>query len=101
MEMILDKKDKKLPSLRKNDKLDYVYDHMIQDYYIDYYQNLSSKELDKEFNKDILTLTKALSKLPESERKNLIEILSNLIEFYIENKIEKELNNSIFKIMKF
>lgn len=101
MEIVLDKKDRTLESIEKKRKLDYWNDNLIQDYYINYYQNLSAKELDKEFNKDIRTLTKALSKLPDSERKAFIDVLSVVIEFYLENKIEKEIDHSLFKILKF
>jgi hypothetical protein len=101
MEMLLDKKDKTSNSIEKKKKLDYWNDSLIQDYYINYYQNLSVKQLDEEFNKDIRTLTKALSKLPDSERKAFVDILSRIIEFYLENKIEKEIDRSLFKILKF
>jgi len=101
MEMLLDRKDKTSNSTEKKKKLDYWNDSLIQDYYINYYQNLSIKELDEEFNKDIRTLTKALSKLPDSERKAFVNILSRVIEFYLENKIEKEIDRSLFKILKF
>jgi len=101
MEMLLDRKDKTSNSTEKKKKLDYWNDSLIQDYYINYYQNLSIKELDEEFNKDIRTLTKALSKLPDSERKAFVNILSRVIEFYLENKIEKEIDRSLFKIIKF
>jgi len=101
MEMLLDRKDKTSNSTEKKKKLDYWNDSLIQDYYINYYQNLSIKELDEEFNKDIRTLTKALSKLPDSERKAFVNILYRVIEFYLENKIEKEIDRSLFKILKF
>lgn len=101
MELVLNKNDRASDSVEKKRKFDYWNDNLIQDYYFNYYQNLSVKELDKEFNKDIRTLTKALSKLPVSERKAFIEILSRIIEFYLENKIEKEIDNSLFKILKF
>jgi len=101
MEMLLDKKDKISNSIEKKKKLDYWNDSLIQDYYINYYQNLSVKQLDEEFIKDIRTLTKALSKLPDSERKAFVDILSRIIEFYLENKIEKEIDQSLFKILKF
>lgn len=76
-------------------------DSLIENFYLDYYRNLSSKELDKEFNNDIKTLTTTLSKLDDTERKAFIELLSIFIEFYLENKIEKEIDNSLFKILKF
>ncbi len=76
-------------------------DILIQDFYLNYYQNLNSRELDKELNKDIKLLTDVLRKLPVSNRKGFILVLSKLIEFYLETKIEKEIDNSLFKILKF
>lgn|SRR5690554_5126344 len=98
MEMIFDKDKDMVTSKHRSD---YWKDSMVHNFYLDYYQSLSSKELDREFNKDINTLTKTLSKLSDSERKAFIEVLSRFIEFYLENKIEKEIDNSIFKILKF
>lgn len=71
------------------------------DFYLDYYQNLSSKELDEEFNRDIELLTRVLSKLPVSDRKAFAQLLSKFIEFYLENKVEKEIDSFLFKILKF
>ncbi len=77
-------------------------DSLLQDFYINYYyQNLNSKELDKEFNKDIKILTGVLVKLPFSERKVFIKILSKFIEFYLESKIEREIDKSFYKVLKF
>jgi len=76
-------------------------DDLISTYYSNYFVNLNSKQLDKEFNSDILMLVKALSKLPHNDRKALIEILARVIEFYIENKVEKEIEFSFNKILKF
>lgn len=87
--------------LTTSKKSDYWNDSLIQDFYLNYYQNLNSKELDREFNKDIKLLTDALSKLPTSERKAFIQVLSRFIEFYLENKIEREIDGSLFKILKF
>ncbi|NCU32959.1 MAG: hypothetical protein EOM23_08530 [Candidatus Moranbacteria bacterium] len=80
---------------------DFWSDSMVHNFYIDYYQNLSSKELDREFNNDIKSLTHVLSQLSVSERKAFIEVLSRFIEFYLETKIEKEIDNSFYKILKF
>ena len=77
----------------------YWNDSMIQDYYTDFYNSLSSKELDREFNEDLTVLTKHLNKIPDSQRKAFIDILSRYFEFYFESKIEKEINNSFFKIL--
>ncbi|MDP4226273.1 MAG: hypothetical protein Q8910_07825 [Bacteroidota bacterium] len=76
-------------------------DEIFQNYYKNHFNSLSSKQLDKEFSKDLNMLAKTLKKLPENERKTFIEILSKEIEFYIENKVEKELEFSINKILKF
>ena len=76
-------------------------DVLVRNYYSHYFQGLTSTELDKDFNKDIRTLTLALGKLPETERKALIKVLSRVIEFYLESKIEKEIDNSFSKLFKF
>jgi hypothetical protein len=81
--------------------LDFWKESMFQDFYIDYYQNLSSNELDREFNQNLQTLTRTLSKLSDSDRKAFIGLYSRFIEFYLENKIEKEINNAFNKILNF
>lgn len=97
MELTFDK-NKDLSTKKKSE---YRNDSLIEDFYLNYYHNLSSKELDREFNKDIKLLTDSLVKLPVSERKAFIQVLSNFIEFYLENKIEREIDDSLFKILKF
>lgn len=97
MELTFDK-NKDLSTKKKSE---YWNDSLIEDFYLNYYQNLNSKELDREFNKDIKLLTDSLVKLPVSERKAFIQVLSNFIEFYLENKIEREIDDSLFKILKF
>jgi len=76
-------------------------DDLISTYYSNYFENLNSKQLDKEFNSDLLRLVKTLSKLSDNDRKALIEVLARVIEFYIENKVEKEIEISFNKILKF
>ena len=76
-------------------------DELITTYYSNYFDNISSKQLEKEFNSDILKLVKTLSKLSENDRKALIDTLARVIEFYIENKVEKEIEFSFHKILKF
>ena len=44
-------------------------DVLVRNYYSHYFHNLTSKELDKDFNNDIRVLTQTLGKLPEKERK--------------------------------
>ena len=41
-----------------------------------------------------------LNKLSQKEKKAFINLFAQLIEFYIENKIEKELYKSFTKILK-
>lgn len=97
MELTFDK-NKDLSTKKKSE---YWNDSLIEDFYLNYYHNLNSKELDREFNKDIKMLTDSLVKLPASERKAFIQVLSRFIEFYLENKIEREIDDSLFKILKF
>ncbi len=97
MESIVRKGSK---SLRKINNLDFWGDSLIQNYYMDYYDNLSSKELDYEFREDIIKLSKTLRKLSDPDRKFFIEFLSKFFEFYLDKKIEKEIDNSFHKILK-
>lgn len=76
-------------------------DELITAYYSNYYENISSKQLDREFNSDIIKLVKTFSKLPDNERKAIINALARVIEFYVENKVEKEIEFSFHKLLKF
>jgi hypothetical protein len=73
---------------------------MVQNYYIDKLKNLDSKELDKEFNTALKLFASLLNKLSQKEKKAFINLFAQLIEFYIENKIEKELYKSFAKVLK-
>ena len=84
----------------KSNILKYWQDDLIHDYYINYYNNLSTKQLDLEFKKDIRNITNVLGKLSDSERKVFINFLSRLIEFYLNQKIEKEIDSSLSKLLK-
>ncbi len=75
-------------------------DELLTSYYHSYFNNLTSKQLDREFNNDISLLVKVLSKLSEEDRTRLIDTLSYLIEFYVENKVEKEMNLSFQQLLK-
>lgn len=97
MELTFDK-NKDLSTTKKSK---YWNDSLVQDFYLNYYHSLNSKELDEEFSKDIKLLTDTLVKLPTSERKIFIQVLSSFIEFYLENKIEREIDGSLLKILKF
>ncbi|MGF1670347.1 MAG: hypothetical protein ACFCU6_07860, partial [Balneolaceae bacterium] len=74
-------------------------DDIVYSYYSDHFDNLSSKELDQEFRKDLKTLTKALSKLSHKEKEAFINVFSKVIEFYLNQKIEKEIDSSFIKIL--
>lgn len=76
-------------------------DEILNEYYSHYFNSLSSKEFDKEFNKDLALLIKSLTKLPQEDRSMFINTLSKFIEFYIESKVEKELDKSFHKIFNF
>ena len=95
---LINKKD--FLSIPKKKKENIWDDFIIQEYYSDYFNELSSKELDSEFRKELSVLVKSLSKLNESERKAMINILADVINFYIENKVNKELENSFSHIFK-
>ncbi len=77
-----------------------INDSFNQYYYLNYYSDLSTKELDLEFRRDMIILTKTLSKLKDSERKIFISVLSKYIEQYINQKVEKEIDFSFMKIFK-
>lgn len=100
MDLTIDKQDNLSPGI-SDKEFNYWHDPLLQDFYLHFYQNLNSKELDKEFNRDIKMLTNTLTKLPDSERKVFIHVLARYIEFYIENKIEREIDSSLLKILKF
>ncbi|MDR1876419.1 MAG: hypothetical protein LBQ84_02205 [Flavobacteriaceae bacterium] len=77
-------------------------DSLIRNYYVHHFDDLNSKELDKEFSHDLKMFAKTLSKLSDSDRKAFIKVMmSRVIESYIDHKIEKELTNSIHKVLKF
>jgi len=79
----------------------YLYDDLISNYYKDHFYTTSSKQLDSDFNRDMKMLTKVLSEISESDRKAFIHLFSKVLEFYIENKLEKEIDQSFYKILKF
>ncbi len=85
----------------RSKKQSYLTNDLIQDYYMNFYNNLTAKEQDELFSNDIRMLVGVLNKLPESKRKSFIQLFANLVEFYLENKIENEINESIFKVLKF
>lgn len=76
-------------------------DDIFVDYYNNYYNDLNSKELDKDFSHELNVLVKALGKLNDSEKKALINLLAKVIEHYLEQKIDKEIDYSFKKILKF
>lgn len=76
-------------------------DLIIQSACNEYKESISSKKLDREFYEDIKSFATILSKLPEPQRKYIIDALSKSVEFYISRKVEKEINSSFNKVMKF
>lgn len=95
MELAVDNnKDLRTPD---KESMSYFNDLFIQNYY----ESLTSKELDRNFDKDVQTLINSLKKVSESDRKFFIAILSNIIELYLQRKIEKEIDDSLFKLLKF
>jgi hypothetical protein len=87
---------------RKASKPNHPLNHEFKgDNYVPYFENLSSKELDTEFSKDLKALSAVLSKLSEKDRKYMIVVISRLIDLYIKNKVEKEIESSIIKLIKF
>jgi hypothetical protein len=76
-------------------------DALIENYYLDHFESLSKRQLDKEFVYDLKVLSQALSKLTDSERKAFVSVLSSVIDFYLEHMIEKEIDYSFKKIFKF
>jgi len=69
-------------------------------YYETYFDSLTSKELDKEFSKDLKYISKILKELPEKNRQKYIGMLSNIIEFYISQKINKRLDDTFEKFLQ-
>jgi hypothetical protein len=66
---------------------------------INRFKTSSAKQLDKELNYELKPLIKVLSRLDEKERKYFIEAISNILDLYIENKIEKELEKNFVKLL--
>ena len=91
----------KIEGRNTSDKFSTFRDEILSEYYVQYFNSLTSKEFDKEFNRDLSALVKSLNKLPQEDRNALIGALSKLIEFYVENKVEKELDHSFKRIFKF
>lgn len=92
-----------IPESKKNavQKIQFWKDDIFLNYYDNYYNKLSSKELDIDFNRDLKILVQALSKLNEHDKKAFINIFSVFIEHYLEQKISKEIDFSFEKIFKF
>jgi len=101
MKHVIDPKIKEMNSIQIKNKNDIWSDFFFQEYYLTKHNNMSSRDLDIEFNNDIRSLSKALSRLPESERKKFVTLISSFIELYIENKIEKEIDSALIKLIRF
>lgn len=92
-----------IPESKKNSdrKMQIWKDDIFLSYYENYYNNLSSKDLDIDFNRDLKTLVQALRKLNEHDKKAFINVFSSILEHYLEQKISKEIDFSFEKILKF
>ncbi|MGB0949101.1 MAG: hypothetical protein ACPG7E_02870 [Marinirhabdus sp.] len=73
----------------------------VHEHFLDHYNNLTNKELDSEFKKELCVLAKSLCKLDKTERKAMVDVLANVIAFYLENKVNKEIEDSFSRIFKF
>jgi hypothetical protein len=61
---------------------------------------MTSKQHDREFNNNLRILVNTIIKLPEQDRKRLVEVLSMVIESYLENMVVKEIEFSFHKLLK-
>lgn len=95
---LIEKKD--FLEIPKKKKLNFWDDYLIQEYYSTYFDELNSKELDFELRNELNILVKSLNKLNDSERKIMINVLADVINFYIENKVSKELDKSFSNIFE-
>ena len=75
-------------------------DTLIQNYYNDLYDNMSVNELDSDFNINLKTFSKLLTKLNDNEKKVFVELFSNIVGHYLEKKIEKQLEIIFEKALK-
>lgn len=82
------------------DLLKYWDDILIFDYFNNYYETLSQKKLDTNFKNDLKILTNVLKKLSQNERKTFVKLFADILEFYINQKIEKDIDTSFKKILK-
>ena len=100
MNLINYKSDQEERSIQKNTD-SYVdwYKSILNDSHSEKITSLSLKELDKQFSKDLATLAKALSNTPVNKRTELADFISIVVSYYIEQKVEKELDNFFSKIM--
>ena len=80
--------------MKKSKEISTFQSEILFDYYVNYFNSLSSTNLDKEFNRDLSIMTNSLRKLPEKERGLFVNYIAKLIEAYIESKVEKELTKS-------
>jgi hypothetical protein len=64
------------------------------------YDNLSSKQLDSDFNHVLKVLVQAMNKLNDAEKKASMNVLATVIEHYIALKIDKDFQQSLKKVLK-
>lgn len=76
------------------------WDDIVSNYHLEQFKNIGSKELDNEFNNSLKSLAKCPTQLSVQEKRYFVDVLAKLIEFYIENKIEKEMRDSFSALLK-
>lgn len=69
-------------------------DQIFIDYYDNYYNSLTTKELDRDFNNRINSLVKVMGRLNDEEKKAFTNVMAIVIEHYLEQKIDKEIDYS-------
>ncbi len=84
----------------KKNHVNFYLDNIVYNYYLEKIKSVNSRELDSEFNNLFKTLVKCLVKADNKQKTYFIDLLARLIEFYIENRIEKEINSSFSKLLK-
>ncbi len=64
------------------------------------FETAPSRELDSHFYKELKPLVKSLSRLDSAKRKILVNVISSLMEVYITNKVDRELDHLFRDLIK-
>src|SRR5262245_4702220 len=68
--------------------------------YTEHCNNISSKQLDSDFNHVLKVLVEAMNKLNDEDKKASMNVLAKVIEHYIALKIDKNFQQSLKKVLK-